>query len=38
MDKIIIRSGESRMEIDFRRFLFGDGEWVVVFNGEDLFS
>ena len=29
MDKIIVRSGDSEMEIDFRRFLFGDGEWVI---------
>ena len=38
MDKIVVRSGESSMEIDFRRFLFGDGEWVIAVRGDDLFS
>ena len=38
MDKIIVRSGDSEMEIDFRLFLFGDGEWVISVRGENLFS
>ena len=38
MDKIIVRSGDSEMEIDFRRFMFGDGEWVISVRGENLFS
>lgn len=28
----------ANLEIDFKRFLFGDGEWVVTVRGEDLFS
>lgn len=38
MDKIIVRAGDSELEIDFARFLFGDGEWVTVLRGMDLFS
>ena len=38
MDKIVVRSGNSELEIDFRRFLFGDGEWVIAVRGYDLFS
>lgn len=38
MDKIIVHTGDSELEIDFKRFLFGDGEWVVTVRGEDLFS
>ena len=33
MDKIIVRSGDAELEIDFKRFLFGDGEWVVTVRG-----
>lgn len=38
MDYIVIHSGETEAEIDFHRFLFGDGEWVVTVHGDDLFS
>ena len=38
MDKIIVRSGDTALEVDFKRFLFGDGKWVVTVRGADLFG
>jgi hypothetical protein len=38
MDKIIVRSGDTELEVDFKRFLFGDGKWVVTVRGADLFG
>ena len=38
MDKIIVRSGDTELEVDFKHFLFGDGKWVVTVRGADLFG
>ena len=35
---ITVRCSNTVMEIDFGRFLFGDGEWIATVSGCDLFS
>lgn len=35
---IVVHLAGSVLEIDLNRFLFGDGEWVPLTYGEDLFS
>ena len=35
---IVVHLAGSALEIDFARFLFGDGEWVPLIRGEDLFG